>query len=118
MQVSYKHTIPVTYRPVPEAASGKLLELYAVLKELISDQDSQNQDSRNQDSKNQDSKNQDSKNQDSRGEDVLQDSHCRGQDRWCFILSQTLSTIVGVASEGEEEVGVVMSLENVIDLLK
>ena len=118
MQVSYKHTIPVTYRPVPEAASGKLLELYAVLKELMSDQDSQNQDSRNQDSKNQDSKNQDSKNQDSRGEDVLQDSHCRGQDRWCFILSQTLSTIVGVASEGEEEVGVVMSLENVIDLLK
>lgn len=107
------------------------------------DQDGRNQDSKDQDGKNQDvetgqcrrgqNRSQDRRSQDKGNqqtkEDVWRhpDSTDQGggatphdgstQDTLCFVLSQTLSTIVGVASE-LKEVGVIVPLEIVLSLLE
>lgn len=97
----------------------KLCELYSVLKELVGYQDtSEIQDTTVQDtSEDQDTAVQDTSDvQDTTVQDTSEVQDERNMEMWCFILSQTLFTMVGVASE--QEVGVVIPLDTVMDLLK
>lgn len=99
-------------RPVSDKILDGVLELYNVLKRLCQqsskDQDSKDQDSKDQDSKDQDSKDRDSKDQDSKDQD---------SDLLCFVLSQTLSSVVGMV-EDAGKLGVAFPLETVFDTLK
>lgn len=95
-----------------------VVQLYGVLKgsvtkknrEQDTDTESKQQDSNSQDSKEHVIKQQVIKEQDSKEQDSKQ------QDMPLFLLSQCVSSIVGMVSDGEE-LGVALPLESVLETL-
>ncbi len=114
------------YRPVSDKAMSHVVQLFGVLKDLVGKQDIKDQDTKVQDIKDQDIKDKDIKDQDTKGQDIKdqdikdQDTKVqdiKDQDTHCFLLSQAMSSIVGMA-DGGTEVGVALPLECVLDALK